>query len=396
MTQGKGYGMRSFSISILVIALAAACGDDDDGGAADAAAGADAPMATADAGLEPDAVPPVATTCTCLALGVDYGNMVGTVARLELPSLAVTQDVLPGAASSDPVVRYQDGRLYVVNRFGFDNVTVIDAATFTVLDQFSTGAGSNPQDIAVKGTKAYVAALGRPEVLVFDLDDTSAAPVTIALPTVAADVDGNPDAASIAIRGNQAFVTLEHLENFAPVATGEVVVIDLASDTVATTFQLSGANPAGFLRERPTAGDLLVAVVPDYSGTTGCVERVKGGGTPGSDGCLATHEDLGGYVNAIAPGDDGSVYVAVQPSWTEGKIVRVADDGTIDPDAVTAADQLVTDAAYCGATHQLVVTDANDGGLRVYDLTTGAEVTTTALSIGLSPGFASSIACYSL
>lgn len=383
--------MRSY-LFVMVVFLAAACGDDEGGGkTADAAPTADAPPA-ADAGPMPDAAGP--TACTCLALGVDYVNGVGTAARLELPSLVVTKDVVPGAASGDPVVRYLDGRFFIVNRFGFNNVTIVDPTTWTVTAQFSTGPGSNPQDVAVKGAKAYVVALGRPEVLVFNLANLAQEPATIPLPVTAADADLNPDAVSIAIRGSRAYVAVGHLENFVPVARGQIVVIDMSSDTVETTFDLTDMNPVNFLRERPIADDLVVAVVPDYHPAKGCLESIKTGGSSGSNGCLATSQALGGYVAGIAPGDDGHVYLAVNSSFTEGKVVRVADDGTIDSLVYSAPTQLPTDVAFCGATGQIVANDAQSGGLRVYDAATHTEVTSQALDIGLPPAFASGIACF--
>ena len=54
--------------------------------------------------------------------------------------------------------RWHDGLLYVVNRFGQDNVQVLNPAQgFATVQQFSTGAGSNPHDIAFASpVKAYV------------------------------------------------------------------------------------------------------------------------------------------------------------------------------------------------------------------------------------------------
>src|SRR5262245_44680957 len=111
----------------------------------------------------PDSAAP-STTCTCVALGVDYQAGVGTIARLELPSLVLTHDAVPGGASGDPVVRVDSGRIFVVNRFGADNVTVVDGQIFALVAQFSTGAGTNPQDVAVHGDTLFVPVFGAPRV----------------------------------------------------------------------------------------------------------------------------------------------------------------------------------------------------------------------------------------
>lgn len=329
--------------------------------------------------------------CTCVALGADYTTGVGTLARLELPSLHVAREIVPMAASGDPVVRVPDGdgRVFVVNRLGADSVTIIDPSTWTVLSQFSTGAGSNPQDLAVHGDRLLIAALGRPEVLAFDLNGRNKPGASIPLPRLAADLDANPDATSILVKDSRAYVVLQHLEQFEPAAAGQVVRIDLLTNTASAT-DLSAPNPVGLLRARSSAGDLVLPLVPGYSPTMGCLERIS---PEGPQGCLVQNADLGGWVAAAAPGDDGHVYLAVNSSFTEGKIIRVADGGTIDPRVYSAPTQMPTDLAFCSATRQIVANDANAGGLRVYDVDTHAEVTTQALDIGLPPAYASGIAC---
>jgi YVTN family beta-propeller protein len=105
----------------------------------------------------PIAVPlPATDTALCVALGADYQSL-GTIAVIGLPSLTVIKDMVPNAISKDPVLRLIGRRLYVVNRSA-NNVTVIDPTTrpWRVEAQFSTGAGTNPQDIAQYEYVTYV------------------------------------------------------------------------------------------------------------------------------------------------------------------------------------------------------------------------------------------------
>jgi hypothetical protein len=290
------------------------------------------------------------------------------------------------------VLRYQDGKFYIVNRLA-ENVTVVDASTLFVEQQFLVGAGTgtrNAYDLAVRGREAWVVYFGDPVVRVFDLDDPVGAPLEIALPTSAADVDGNPEAASIAIVDGRAYVTLQHLEDFAPAAPGQMVVIDVDSHAVVTSFDLPEKNPVNFLR---ADGDkLYVGATPDFTDSKlGCLARVQTGDAPAAD-CMTTAASLGGYVNGIAPAGDGSLFVATAQSFTAGQVLRVAADGSVDPQSYTAATQLPTDVAACG--HYLVANDGNAGGIRVYDTDTRAELTHEALSVGDPPAFASGIACF--
>ena len=85
----------------------------------------------------------------------------GTIS-LDEPHLATPADP-SRRLNSDAVVQTYGGLVYVLNRFGADNVQVLDPAhNFVTTLQCSTGAGSDPSDIAfVSPTKAYVALLAR-------------------------------------------------------------------------------------------------------------------------------------------------------------------------------------------------------------------------------------------
>jgi hypothetical protein len=367
----RPYSTRLALVLAAAVTLAAACGDDDD--------------TTLPPGFEND-------TCVCVALGVDYMNGVGVATAVGIPSLHTQTNFAAGGVSGDPVLRYQDGKFYVVNRV-ISTVTIIDAATLAVDDQFvvGTSGSSNANDLAVNGREAWVVYLGDPQVKVFDLDDTAAEPASIALPTIAADADGNPDAASIAIVDGKAYVTLEHLESFAPAANGQIVVIDVGTRAVVTTIDLPEKNPVNFLSRHGSS--LYVAALPDYSDPTlGCLVEISTGATP-TAACVASAEGLGGYVNAVAPAADGTLYVATAQSFTESEIVSVGTDGAIDATPLSAAGQQPTDLTACGK--YVIANDGAVGGLRVYDAEAKTELTTDAIDLGEPAAFASGVACFS-
>jgi hypothetical protein len=376
----------------LALALAAgstACGGDDEKLDYDGA-----PPIEPDAGSEPDGGGTPAG-CTCVTLGADYEAGVGILSTVSLPDLTVTQDRTPQAISSDPVVRLlSDGRLWVVNRFGADNITIIDPETYDVDAQFSTGAGSNPHDVVLHGDKAYVVAFASPDVLVYDTADLDAPPDRIDLSSY--DVDGVPEAVAIWAEGDTAFVLLQRLdESFMPNDVGLVAVIDLANDTVTSTFELTAANPAGRFVRR--GDELLVSTVPDYFDTSlGCVERITIS-PPGSAGCLIDHQTIGGHANVIVPVDD-ELYLTAIGFDAEfnplGKLVHVAADGSVTSPPLSPDTQVVSDVALCEATGQLVVNDTSIAGIRVYGVDGGDEVTTQPIDIGLPPAFAGGILCW--
>ncbi|HEY5927950.1 MAG TPA: hypothetical protein VIV11_39960, partial [Kofleriaceae bacterium] len=71
----------------------------------------------------------------------------GVVSKLELEALDMRQNLVASAAQGDPVLREYDGKLYIVNRFGSNNVTILDGKSMQLVEQISTGANSNPQDV---------------------------------------------------------------------------------------------------------------------------------------------------------------------------------------------------------------------------------------------------------
>ena len=371
-------------IAVLVVVSLAACGGDDEGLPATPDA---PPSVTADA-------PPSADLCTCLALGVDYTNGVGTSARLGLPSATLTQDAVPGAISGDPVVRAAAGGLAVINRFGADNVTWLDPATLEVKAQISAGAGANPQDAAFDEGMLYAPLFGRAELDQWDLGTT---PPTAMTPSDLAsyDEDGNPNAASVLVLGDWIAITIGLLDDADPYLAakgpGRVLVRPSAGGAW-TSLELTYANPAGFLRAAG-ATTALVPTSPSFSNADGCVERIQLGASPSADGCLVENSALGGFVTGIAPTADGGAFVAVSDPSYAGKIIRVNPDGSVSA-SLTDASVSPTDVAYCAATDQLVYNDGITGGLFVLDVGRGTVVNAEPLDLGLPSAYGNGLACW--
>lgn len=379
-----------------VMLLGTACGDDDAtmpdaGTGADAAPGVDAAPGS-DAGPGDDAqAADAGTGATAFLVGSSYAG-VGVASILDLPSLELTANAIDGVASDDPVLRYFDGLVYVINRFGHDNVTIVDPSTRMLVAQISTGAGSNPQDVAPRGSLLYVAALNAPGILVLDTERPQDGVIgTIDLSAL--DPDGIPDCSSVYLVGDTLYATCGVLDGFNAVRPGVVAVIDTAANIVITSFDMQTRNPLGFLQATPTdsalGGDLLVATVDYADGNNGCIERIDidAGGEPDST-CLVSNTTLGGYAGGLAyqPATD-TLYVARIAGFDDGGPVGalVTYDVALDAlaeEPITPAEQRAVDIARC-PTGELVVADAL-AGVRVFTAE-GTELTDAALDIGLPP-----------
>lgn len=356
------------------LAVAGACADDEQiSPRPDAAADPGSP----DAADPPDAAP----TSTVFAVAGDFAGT-GVASTIVLPSLDVTTNAIAAVASDDPVVRSFGDRVYIINRFNHDNITIVDPSGPTLVDQISTGAGSNPQDVAVDGDTLYVAALGAGGVLVLDASDPSGGvQSTIDLSSLDS-VDNLPDCGSLYLVGDTLFVACSVLdESFAPRGSGKVAVIDTTNDTLTTTLDLSTQNPFGFFA---LAGEeLLIATVPSFVDLTqGCVEAIDTSGAPSATGCKIQHTATGGFVNGMSyDGTSGTLYLAVTETFgTDGALFSYAG-GTLSSGSIVGDSQVPGGVAVCPTGH---VVYAEGGGYRVLDAS-ATEITTAPLDIGLPP-----------
>jgi DNA-binding beta-propeller fold protein YncE len=366
------------SLSVLLLA---ACGDDGSS------------PSHADAGLDAG---PASVRAVVVAGDFNVGSP-GVLSVVDVESRTAMPNVGPAmAVDHDPVLRKHGDELFVVNR-GLNNVTILDASSFSFVEQLSTGAGSNPQDVAVLGDRLFVATFMGKGLVAVRRGSAELTEIDLS----ADDPDGVPNCTSVYRVDDRLFVACELLdESFAPRGPGKVYVVGATSLEVESTLTLSTANPINLLEQLPAgaphAGDLVIGTIT-FSTGAGCIERITTGEKPNAAGCLVDNKALGGYAARVgyrADAAGGALWLVVsQPDFST--VVR-----TYDPDAdevsepVSMAGQAPLDLAICPDGH-VVVSDApfgGAGGVRIYDGVT--EKTTSPLSVGLNPTSVAGLACY--
>jgi hypothetical protein len=220
-------------------------------------------------------------------------------------------DVGPDPISTDVVLREHNGTVYAINRFGADNVQVLDpGAGLAATGQFSTGNGSNPHDIAVVAPhRAYVTRNQEATLLVVD-PATGDSLGTIDLAALA-DGDGIPEMDQMAIVGDDLFVTLQLLDQdnfFIPGGPGAVAVIDTGSEQVVASFTLQGKNPSSRLES--DGHYLYVATTGDFGVDDGGIERIDPNDATGTT-MVVSGADLGGDLGELAIAGPTKGYVVV-------------------------------------------------------------------------------------
>jgi hypothetical protein len=353
---------------------------------------------------KPDARPPGPPRAVVVAGDFEPGNP-GALSTLDLTTKTVEMKVGPAlAVGSDPILRHIGGELLIVNRNDGNNVTILDDQTLELRQQLGTGAGANPQDVAVVDDKLYVATFGGKGLVVLTRGSTEVTTIDLS----ADDPDGRPNCSSVYRVGNHLYVAcglLDDAAQLAPRGPGKVYVLDAATGAIKTglTLTLSTRNPIGLFEEippgAPHAGDLVIPTVlfnfgePDDG--VGCIERITPGATPVARGCFIDNALIGGFASRVAV----QVTAAVSFMWImtprefPTSLLRAYDMGSNSfwEGGVNPASQQIGDLAMC-PTGDTVVTDTTDpGGLRLYNV---SEVTLSMMPVGFIPRSSHGLACY--
>jgi hypothetical protein len=313
----------------------------------------------------------------------------GTIALDE--SRTVTQASASRSINSDAVARTYGGLVYVVNRFGADNIQVLDPAhDFATVLQCSTGAGSNPNDIAfVSNAKAYVALLAEKNLLIVnpsaraDCSDFVLGSIDL---SAYADSDGIPDMNQLAVVGNTLFVSLQRLDqNFMPAERGALVAIDTASDQITTTIELADKNPFGQTKGLTQFdGELLVGEVGLFGVNDGGVEQINPNSAT-SDGFLITEEELGGDITDFAfLSPERAFAIISNPDFTTS---LVAFDPTTRSVTQTLVSHGMLSDIELDNRGELFLADRSTStpGVRIFRASDGVELTVAPLDLGLPP-----------
>ena len=269
---------------------------------------------------------PIATGACALALLL---ALVSPARAADTRAFACTSDFTPGAPGSvsvadlvthtvsldvasihnDAVARWFGGLLHVVNRFGGDNIQVIDpAANYATVRQISTGNGSNPQDIAfVSPTKAYVSRYGSSDLLILNPSHPLGLPQSSISLAAFADGDGLPEMARMIRIGRYLFVACQRLTGFVPSNPSMVVVVDTQTDLVVDVdpvtpgvqaITLATRNPVTSFDYDRGQGRLLIGCGGNFGVLDGAVEAVDPVAFA-SLGVVTTEAELGGDLNDV-------------------------------------------------------------------------------------------------
>ncbi len=311
------------------------------------------------------------------------------------PPPVATCNVAPTCA--DAVLRYQQGLLYVVERFGCDNVRVLDPnASFAVVQQFSVGNGANPNDIAiVSPTKAFITRYETADLWIVN-PQTGAFLGSVSLATFA-DADGIPEMNRLAVRNGRVFVTVQRIDRdlgFTPTDSSQVIVVDATTDALVDCDpQASGVQGILLPFQNPTteivtdpAGKLVIGCTGAYGINDGGIVRIDPVGLV-VEAAEVTEATLGGDIVDLAIASatrgfaivgDASFNTACRP-WD--RALGTAGAPVYATAGFNLADAEVNDRSELWLADR---TPANPG-VRVFDVVTLLPLTAGPVSTCLPP-----------
>ncbi len=153
----------------------------------------------------------------------------------------------PFPIHNDAVARFYDGFVYIINRWGADSVTLIDAKGdfSSPVTEYSVGIETNPQDIAVLKNKAYISRLQAKSLLIVNpRNGDKLGEIDL---SEFADEDGFPEMAGMALIDDKLYVVLQLLNTqepwWPPSGKGKLLEIDTNEDKVINQYELNGENP---------------------------------------------------------------------------------------------------------------------------------------------------------
>jgi hypothetical protein len=299
---------------------------------------------------------------------------------------------------SDAVSRYFDELVYVVNRFGADNIQILDPCNnFVTVRQFSVGGGSDPHDILVlSATKAYVTRYNSTELWIVD-PSTGVHTGSIDFSGLN-DIDGIPEMDRMVRVDDRVFVTVQRLDRnqfYTPVGLSYVVVIDIASDTIVDvdpaaagvqSITLTGTNPFSEIQLNPVTGRLFVACVGFFGVLDGGVEVINPV-TLQSEGFIYTEATVGGDISDVEIARSDKCY-AIYSDASFNTVLKSFDPQTGSTLAtVYTPGGFVLNDIELSPKDELWVTDQTAvlPGIRIFDVTTDAQITTNPIDVGLPP-----------
>ncbi|MGB9599604.1 MAG: YncE family protein [Myxococcota bacterium] len=312
----------------------------------------------------------------------DYSS--GSFSIMKLSDKGVTKD--KGVIHSDAVARYFGDYIYVINRMGADNITIYDPNNdFSIVKQFSVGAGTNPQDVALYNGKIYITKQLSNEIDIFRASNYSKiGSIDI---SKYADKDGYAEPQDILLYKDRLYVTILRLDKdnyYSPTDKSYLIVIDPSTDKIEKEILLGSTNPfAGMVIDEENER-IIIAETGSFGATDGRVEFYSI-----NDGIITqsfvSESEWGGDLNKIAYSRN-KIFAVISDS-NFNTLLKVYDTLSSKMSDVYQSQgfNLAGIAIYNGSDLFLCDRTKEKPGLRIFDIESLKQKTENPIDTGLPP-----------
>jgi DNA-binding beta-propeller fold protein YncE len=208
-----------------------------------------------------------------------------------------------------------------------------------------------------------------------------------------ADGDGLPEMDQAVVIAGRLFVTLQRLDRrnfFRPTEKSVIAVVDVATDAVVGSIDLTGTNPfaeSAGLAPDPATGTIVLTEVGEF-GTVGDGGRERiDPATLTAEGFFVTEQDLGGNVSDVAIVDDHHGYAILLDAEARSRVVRFDPTTRSVVSTLAAADEFLVDIALGPDGQTLYLTDRTlkRPGVRRFAIADATELAPTPIDAGQPP-----------
>ncbi len=323
------------------------------------------------------------STGLLLDFATDYAS--GELRWMSLDSSALAIGSMP--FNSDSRIAVHGKNLFVLERYGSDNVNCIDLSHIgepSAVRQVELEDGANPYDAAVAGGKGWLALWGVNYVQAFDTSSCAlGAKIDLSAYGQAGEV--GPHAAAVVASGDTLMVLLQRLKAYEPDKSGLLVRIDARTGSVLDTISLLYHNPVAAIVHE---GKLLVASSGSLMGAS-TLDATRGVEivdlATKTTRSLVDGVALGGGAAALAlDSKQGVLYVSVFAAYKNQPVKPVnLSTGMVGAALPNVADSF-GELAFDSVTARLFIGDRTYGSeaLRVYE---GGVLTALQASGALAP-----------
>ena len=300
---------------------------------------------------------------------------------------------------SDALSRFYDGRIYVLNRQGADNVQVIDPASgFATLKQFSVGNGADPEDIVfLSRSRAFVSRYNEDQLWI--VDPNQGRRTGLIDFSWLADADNVPEMAHMVKVGDRVFIAVQRLDRNTPfhdpVGTSYVAVFDITTEQFIDAepgtigrqaIKLATANPFGEMVYNVASGKIWVPNVGYFSQLDGGLELVDPV-TLTTSGVVLSETQLGGNITDVVPIDATHGAAIISDSNFNTLLVGFDLSAPTSIDTIYAPGGFSLQDAELSPDRRIFVSDRTAvlPGIRVFRSDNHAQITVSPVDVGLPP-----------